>query len=205
MANRWGNKRNSDRLYFSGSKITADADYSHEIKRRLLPGRKAMTNPDSTLKNRDITLPTNVCSQSYSFSSSHVWMWELDDKKHWAPKNWRLQTVVLEKTLESPLASKQIKLVNPEETQSWIFIRRTNAEDETWCEEPTHWKRPWYWEMLKAGGEGDNRGWDGWMASPTQWTWVWASSRSWWWRGKPGVLWFMGSQRVWHNWATELS
>ena len=75
----------------------------------------------------------------------------------------------------------------------------------TWCEEPTHWKRPWWWERLKAGGEGDDRGQDGWMTSPTWWTWVWTSSRSWWWTGKPGVLWFMGSQRIRHNWAAELS
>ena len=75
----------------------------------------------------------------------------------------------------------------------------------TWCENLTHWKRPWCWERLKAGGEGDNRGWDGWMASPTQWTWVWASSRSCWWTGKPGVLQPMGSQRVRHDWATEVN
>ena len=74
-----------------------------------------------------------------------------------------------------------------------------------WCEELTHWKRPWFWERLKAGGEGDNRGWDGWMASPIWWTWVWVSSRSWWWTGKPGMLQSMGLQRVEHNWATELN
>ena len=70
--------------------------------------------------------------------------------------------------------------------------------------ELTHWKRPWCWEGLGAGGEGDGRGWDGWMASLTRWTWVWVNSRSWWWTGRPGVLQFMGSQRVGHDWATEL-
>ena len=75
----------------------------------------------------------------------------------------------------------------------------------TWCEELTHLKRPWCWERLRAGGEGDNRGWDGWMASPTRWTWVWVDSGSWWWTGRPGVLQFMGSQRVGHDWATELN
>ena len=75
----------------------------------------------------------------------------------------------------------------------------------TWCKELTHWKRPWSWERLKVGGEGNDRGWDGWMASPTQWTWMWASSRSWWWTGKPGVLQSMGLQRVRHDWATELN
>ena len=75
----------------------------------------------------------------------------------------------------------------------------------TWCEELTHWKRPWCWKRLKNGEEGDDRGWDGWMASLTQWTWVWVSSGSWWWTGKPGTLQSMGSQRVWHDWATELN
>ena len=81
----------------------------------------------------------------------------------------------------------------------WSWNSNTLA---TWCEELIHWKRLWCWERLKAG-EGDDRGWEGWMASLTQWTWVWASSRSWWWIGKPGVLWSMGSQRVGHNWVTE--
>ena len=75
----------------------------------------------------------------------------------------------------------------------------------TSCEELTHWKRLWCWEGLRAGGEGNARGWDGWMASLTQWTWVWVNSGSWWWTGRPGVLWFMGSQRVGHDWATELT
>ena len=73
----------------------------------------------------------------------------------------------------------------------------------TWCEELTHLKRPWCWERLKAGGEGDDRGWDGWMVSLTQWTWVWVNSGSWWWTGRPSVLQFMGSQRVRHDWVTE--
>ena len=75
-----------------------------------------------------------------------------------------------------------------------------------WClKELTHWKRPWCWEGLGAGGEGDDRGWDGWVASPTQWAWVWVNSGSWWWTGRPGVLRFMGSQRVGHDWVTELN
>ena len=129
----------------------------------------------------------------------------------WVPKNWCFWTVVLEKTLESPLDSKEIQPVNPKGNQFWIFIGRTNVEAETpilwppWCEELTHWIKPWCWERLKVGGEGDDRGWDGWMASPTWWTWVWASSGSWWWTGKPGVLQSMGLPRVGHDWATELN
>ena len=115
-----------------GSKITADCDCSHEIKRRLLLGRKVMTNLDSILKSRDITLHNKgPSSQSYGFSSSHVWMWELDYKENWAPKNWCFWTVVLEKTLESPLDCREIKQVNHKGNQSWIFIRRTDAEAET--------------------------------------------------------------------------
>ena len=142
-----------------GSKITADGDCSHEIKRRLLLGRKAMTNLESILKSRDITLPT--WSQSYGFSSSHVWMWEFDYKESWVLKNWCICTVVLEKTLESPLDSKEINSVHPKRDQSWIFIGRTDAEANTlatWCEELTHLKRSWCWERLKVGGEGDGRG-----------------------------------------------
>ena len=140
-----------------------------------------------------------LSSQSYGFSSSHVWMWELDYKESWAPKNWCFWTVVLEKTLESPLDCKEIKPVSPKGNQSWIFIGRTDAESPilflaTWCEELTYLKRPWCWEILKVGGEGDNIGWDGWMTSPTQWTWVWASSGSWWWTVRPVVLQSMGSQ-----------
>ena len=148
--------------------------------------------------------------QSYGFSSSHVWMWELDHKEVWASKKWCFWTVVLEKTVESPLNSKEIKLVNPRGNQSfWIFIGRTDAEAEssnTWatlCKELTHWKRLWCWEGLGAGGEGDDRGWDGWMSSLTRWTWVWASSRIWWRTGKPGMLQSTGLQKVGHEWATK--
>ena len=87
------------------------------------------------------------------------------------------------------------------EVWCWSWNSNTLA---IWCEELTHWKRPWCWERLRAGEEND-RGWDGWMASPTQWTLVWVDSGSWWWTGRPGVLWFMASQRVGHNWATELN
>ena len=114
-----------------GSKISADGDCSHEIKRCLLLGRTAMTNLDSILKSRDITLLTKVCLVKADFSSSHVWMWELDYKESWALKNWRFWTLVLEKTLESPLDYKEIKPVHPKGNQSWIFIGRTDAEAET--------------------------------------------------------------------------
>ena len=105
---------------------------------------------------------------------------------------------------------KDIKPVHPKGNQSWVFIGRTDAELKLQyfgrlIKKLTPWKRPWCWKRLKAGGEGDDRGWDGWMASLTQWTWVWACSGSWWWTGKPGMLQFMGLHRIRHDWATELT
>ena len=113
---------------FLSSKINANGDYSHKSKRCLPLGRIAMSNLDSVLKSRDTTLMTKAWnSQNYGFSSSHVWMWELDHKEGWMPKNWHFHTVVLEKTLESPLDSK-IKLVNPKGNQPWIFIGRIDVK-----------------------------------------------------------------------------
>jgi len=134
-------------------------------------------------------------------------MWELDYKEGWVLKNWCFWTVVLEKTVGSPLDCKEIQPVHPKrrlvlgihwKDWCWSWNSSTLA---TWCEELTHLKRPWCWERLRAGGKGNNRWWDGWMESPTQWIWVWVNSGSWWWTGRPGVLWFMGSQRVRHDWV----
>ena len=147
---------------FGGSKITADGDCSHEIKRRLLFGRKFMTNLDSIFKSRHYFANKGPSSQGYGFSSGHVLMWELDCQESWVPKNWCLWTVVLEKTLESPLDCKEIQQVHPKGDQSWVFIRRTDAEAESpiLCTphvELTYWKRPWCWEELGARRQGDNR------------------------------------------------
>ena len=141
-------------------------------------------------------------------------MWELVHKEGWEPKNWCFQTVVLEKTLKSLLdlpvrrSNQSIQSYRKSTLnihwKDWCWSWNSNTLA-TWCEELTHWKRPWCWERLKAGGEGDDRGWDGWMTSLTWWTWVWVNSGSWWWTGRPGVLRFMGSQRVGHDWATELN
>ena len=171
----------------------------------LAPWKKSYDQPRQHIKKqRHYFANKSPSSQSYSFSSSHVWMWDLDYRESWVPKNWCFWTVVLEKTLESPLDCKEIQPVHPKGNQSWIFIGRADTEAETpitlatWWEELTHLKRPWRWERLKAWGEGDDRGWDGWMVSPTQWTLAWADSRSWWWTGKPGVLQSTGLQRVRH-------
>ena len=146
--------------------------YSHEIKRLLLLGRKAMTNLDNVLKSRDITLPTKV--------PIYVWIWRLDHKKAEHQELILSNSGAGEDSWEF-MDSKQIKPVKPIGNQPWIFIGVTDAEAEAqilcfFSREQTLWKRPWCWERLKARGEGCIRGWDVWMASSTQWTWVWANS-----------------------------
>ena len=196
---------------FLGSRITADGDCSHEIKRRFLLGRKVMTNLDSILKSRDITLPTKVRLVKamlfplimYGYES-----WTIKEAEHrridafelWC---WR-------RLLRVPWTARRsnqsiLKEISPGRSLEGLMLKLNSNTLATSCEELTHWKRPLCWEGLGAGGKGDNRGWDGWMASLTRWTWVWVDSRSWWWTGRPGVLRFMGLQRVGHNWATELN
>ena len=152
-----------------------------------------------------------LSSQGYGFSCSHVWTWELACEEGWAPKNWCFWTVVLEKTLESPLDCKEIQPVHSEGDQPWDFFGRNDAKAETpilWPPHAKSWligKDPDAGRDWGAGGEGNNRVWDGWMASLTRWTWVWVNSGSWWWTGRPGALQLMGSQRVGHDWVTELN
>ena len=166
---------------------------------------------DSILKSRDITLSTKVrlvkamvfpvvmygCESWTIKKADHrridafkLWCWRRLLRVPWTATRSN-QSILREISSECSLEGLMFKL-------------KLNTLA-TWCEELTHWKRPWCWEGLTAGGEGDNRGWDGWMASPTQWRWVWVNSRSWWWTGRPGVLQSMGSQRVRHDWATELN
>ena len=138
---------------FWASKITADGDCSHEIRRCLLLGRKAMTNLESILKSRDITLPAKLrLVKAIVFPVSHMWMWELDYKESWAPKNWCFWTVMLEKTLKGPLDCKEIKPINPKGNQSWMLIGRTDAEAET----PILWPpdvKNWLTEKDPDGGK----------------------------------------------------
>ena len=167
-------------LYFWDSKTTADGDCSHEIKRHLLLGRRVVTNLDSIFKSRDITLPTKVhlviamifpvvmyACESWSIKKAECW--RIDAFELWC---WR-------RLLRVPWTARRtnqsiLKEISPEYWKDccWSWNSNTLA---TWCEELTHLKRPSCWERLKAGGEGDNRGWDGWMAPPTQFTWVWVT------------------------------
>ena len=175
------------------------------------PWKKSYDQPRQHIKKqRHYFANKGPSNQSYGFSSSQGWMWELYHKESWALKNWCFWTVVLEKTLASPLDWKKIQPVHPKGNQSWISIGRTDAEAETPILLPPDakswliWKDPdagkdWRWE------EKGTTGLDGWMSSPTQWTWVWVNSRCWWWTGRPGVLQSTGSQRARHDWATELN
>ena len=177
----------------------------------LTPWKKNYDQPRQHIKQQRHYL-TNKClsSQSYGFSSSHVWMWELDYKESWALKNWCFWAMMLKKTLESPLDCKEIQPVPPKRISpeclleglmlklklqySGHLMRRTDSLEKTLM-------------MGKIEGRRrrGNRGCDGWLVSPNQWTWVWVSSESWWWTGKPGVLQSMESQRVRHDCVTELN
>ena len=192
-----------------GSKITADGDCSHEMKRCLLLERKVMTNLDSIFRN--ITLPTKVrlvkamvfpvvmygCeswtvkkAERQRFDAFELWCWRRLLKVPWTARRSN-QSILKEISPGISLEGMMLKL----KLQYFgHLMRRVDSLEKIWC-----------WEGLGAGGEGDDQGWDGWMASRTWWTWVWVNSGRWWWTGRPGVLWFMGSQRVGHNWATELN
>jgi len=170
-----------------------------------------MTNLDSIFKSRDMTLSTNVhlvkamvfpvvmygCESWTIKKAEHrridafeLWCWRRRLRVPWTARRSN-QSILKEISPGCPLEGLMLKL------KLQYFGH--------WCEELTHLKRPWCWKRLRAGGEGDDRGWDGWMAPPTQWTWVWMDARSWWWTGRPGMLWFMGSQRVRHDWTTKLN
>ena len=170
---------------------------------------KVMTNLDSILKSRDIILTTKVYLVKamvfpvvmYGYES-----WTIKKAEHWRIDAFELWC--WRKLLRVPWTARRFNLsilkeISPGCSLEGLMLK-LNLQY-TWCKKLTHLKRPWCWERLRAGGEGGDRGWDGWMASPTQWTWVWVDSGSWWWTGRPGVLLFMGLQRVGHDWVTELS
>ena len=176
----------------------------------LAPWNKRYDQPRQHIKKQRYHFANQgPSSQSYRFSSSHVWMWQLDHKESWEMKNWCFWTVVLERTLESVLDCREIKSVHPKGNQSWMFIGKTDAEAEApvlWAPDVKNWligKDPdagkdWRQEE-KEMTEDETVGWHHWLR-----TWVWASSGSWW-TGKPGMLQSMGLQRVGHDWATELN
>ena len=171
-----------------------------------------MTNLDSILKSRDITLPTNVrlvkamVLHQWSCMDVRVGLWRKMNPK----ELMLLNCGVGEDSWESPglwgdpISPSYRRSVLGVHWKDWCWNWNSNPLA-TWCEELTHWKRPWCWERLKAGEEGDSRGWDVWTASPTQWRWVWVDSGSWRWTGRPGLLQSTGLQNIGHDWATELN
>ena len=183
MANRWGKSGNSNRLYFVGLQKSLQMVIAAMkfFKRFLLLGRKAMTNLDSILKRRDNTLPIKVCvveAMVFQIVMYACESWTIRKAEHRRIDGFELWC--WRRPLRVPWTkrrSNQSILNIHWKDWCWSWNSSTLA---TWCEELTHWKRLWRWERLKAGGEGDHRGWDSWMASPTQWTWVWVSSGSWW-------------------------
>ena len=192
---------------FLGSKITANGDCSHEIKRRLLIGRKGMANLDSILKSRDITLMIKlhlvkamifpvVMYRCESWTIKKAACQRIDAFKLW----WRRRLLRVSWTERSSKQSIQ-KEINPEYSLQGLTLKFQYFGH--WCEEPTHWKRPCCWERLRAGGEGNDKGWDGWMASSSQWTWIWANSGREWRTEEPGMLQSIKSQIVRHGLVTE--
>ena len=197
---------------FLGSKITADGDCSQEIKRRLLLGRKVMTNLDSIFKSRDITLPTKVClvkAMVFPVVMYGCESWTVKKAEHWIIDAFELWC--WRRLMKVPWTARRsnqsiLKEICPACSLEGLMLKlKLSNTLATWCEELTHLKRPWCWQRLRAGGEGGDRGWDSWMASSTQCTWVWANSGRWCRTGRPGVPQSMGLQRAGHDWANELN
>ena len=182
MANRWGNDGNSDRLYFLRHQNHSVGDCSHKIKRRLLLGRKVLTNLDGILKSRDITLPTKVHLVNAMFFPVIMYgceSWTIKTAEHWridAFELWCWRRLL--RVHWTARRSKQsiLKDISPEYSLEGPMLKLKLQYFSHLMDELTHWKRPWCWERLKVGGERVDRGWDGWMSSPTQWT-CWVSSK----------------------------
>ena len=190
-----------------GSQITTDCDCSHEIKRCLLLGRKVMTSLDSILKSRDITLPTKVClikAMVFPVVRYGCESWTVKKAEH--RKIDAFELWCRRRLSRVPWTGRRsnlfiLKEISPGCSLEGLMLK---LKLQYFGHLITHLKKPWCWEGLGAGGEGD-RGWDGWVASLTRWTWVWVNPRSWWWTGRPGLLQSVGSQRVGHDWVTELN
>ena len=178
MVNRWGNNGNSDRLYFGGLQNHADGDCGHEIKRHLLLGRKVKTKLDSILKSRDIILSSKVhvvkaiVFPAVMYGCEH---WTIKKAEHWKIDAFELWC--WRRLLRVPWTARRsnqfiLKEINSKHSLEGLMLKLKLQYFDHLMQRADSFERPWCWERLKAGGEGDDRGWDGWMASPTQWTWV---------------------------------
>ena len=196
---------------FLGSKIRADGDCSHEIKRCSLLGRKVMTNLDSMLKSRDITLPTKVClvkAMVFSVVMHGCESWTI--KKLSAKQLMLLKLWCWRRLLRVPWTARRsnqsiLKEISPKCSLEGLMLKLKRQYFGHLMRRTDSFEKLLMLQMIEAGGEGNDRRWDGWMASLTRWAWVWVNSRSWWWTGKPGVLQSMGVTKSWTNWATELN
>ena len=170
-----------------------------------------MTNLDSILKSRDITLPTKVRLVKAMLFPAFMYgceSWTVKKAEHWridAFELWCWRRLLRVPWIARRSNQSILKEISPGCSLEGMILKLKLQYFGHSGKELTHWKRLWCWEGWGAGGEGEGRGWDGWMASLTRWTWVWVNSGRWWWTGRPGVLWFMGSQRVGHDWVTELN
>ena len=172
----------------------------------LGPWKKSCDQPRQHIqKQRHYFANKDLSSQSYGFFSSHVWMWELDYKENWAPKNWCWRRLLRVPWTARRSNQSILKEIGPGISLEGVMLKLKLQYFGHLMRRVDSLERPWCWEGLRAGGKGDDRRWDGWIGSLTGWTWVWVDSRSWWWTGRSGVLRFMGSQRVGHNWAPELN
>ena len=189
MKNRWGNKTVRD-FTLEGSKISADDECVHEIKRCLLLGRKSLTYQDSILKIRDITLPTKVHLVKAVFLPEVLYgceSWTIKKVEHWEVDAFQLWCWrrLLRVTWTARRSNQSIlKEISPACSLERLMLKVKLQYFGYLMWKTDSWKRPWCWERLKVGGEGDDRRWDGWMASLFQWTWVWVNSGSWWWTGR---------------------
>ena len=195
---------------FLCSKITADGDCSHEIKRRLLLGRKVVTNLD-IFKSRDITLPTKVClikAMVFPVVMYGCESWTVKKAEHWridAFELWCWRRLLRVPWTARIFNQSILKEIRPGCSLEGLMLRLKLQYFVHLMQRVDSLEKTLMLGGIGAGGEGDDRGWDGWMPSLTRWTWVWVNSGSWWWTGRPGVLKFMRSQRVRHDWATELT
>ena len=177
----------------------------------LTPWKESYDQPRQHIKKqRHYFVNKGPSSQGHGFSSSYVQMWELDYKESWVPKNWCFWTVVLERLLRVPWTARRssqsiLREISPGYSLEGLMLKLKLQYFGHLMWKADSFEKTLYWERLRAGGEGDDRGWDGWMASPTRWTWVLVDSGSWWWTGRPDMLQFMGLQRVGHGWVTELN
>ena len=211
MENRWGNNGNSDRLYFLELQNHCGRWLQPWNSKMLAPWKKSYDQPRQHIKKqRHYFANKGLSSQSHGFSISHAWMWELDHKEAEHQRSDAFSLWCWRRLLRVPWTARRskqsiLKGLSPEYLLEGLMLKLKLQYCGHLMQRTDSLEKTLMLGKIEDRGEGDDRGWDGWMASPTWWTWVWVSSGSWWWTGKPGMLQAMGLQRVGHNWVTELN